>query len=86
MPIEGRFEGEHCAAQSLALSSQSSHVDRQSATINIRGDPLTGSIQAVSHWFTMKSARVADFFVLPASQNQYSIAAVRGRFFVGFTE
>jgi hypothetical protein len=29
----------HCAAQLLALSSQSSHVDRQSVTIDIKGDP-----------------------------------------------
>jgi hypothetical protein len=72
MPIQGRFEGGHCAAQLLALSSQSSHVDRQSVTIDIQGDPLTGSIQAVSHWFTMKTARIADFLVLPASQNQSS--------------
>jgi hypothetical protein len=48
--IQGRFEGGHCAAQLLALSSQWSHVDRQSVTIDIQGDPLTGSIQAVSHW------------------------------------
>jgi cytochrome c oxidase subunit IV len=44
MPIQGRFEGGSLCAQSLALSLQSSHVDRQSVTIDIQGDPLTGSI------------------------------------------
>jgi hypothetical protein len=41
MPIQGRFEGDHCAPNRWR-SLYSNHVERQLVTIDTQGDPLTG--------------------------------------------